>query len=308
MRLTTRIALALFAGVILALTIYAYPSWAGFLTLVFRAAAILGMLVLVAVLIASLTKRRPGGFDLILTLAAVGTVIASWSQVSAVADAHKFDAEIAEAGEENIMTVLANTETHTGGLVRAVVELRDSTNNDVAFDIDTLWDADRFAALIGPDALDEAKLADATDRIALLAGAVEQTRGGMHTALDDEINAITRIDTKLPDSERLSLVDVAVRHVEADRTYFTARIDIARDRLASAAEIAALLQANAGAFSFDPATRMLSFNDAAVAANYEQLVAAIEATWAEEQNLAVARDAGAHAEIMALIEAAETTP
>ncbi len=125
MRLTTRIALALFAAVVLALTIYAYPSWAGFMSLAFRAIAILGMLVLAAVLIASLTNRKPGGFALILVLAAIGTVIASWSQVSAVADAHKLDAEIADAGEENVMSVLANTETNTGRLVQAVIELRD---------------------------------------------------------------------------------------------------------------------------------------------------------------------------------------
>ncbi len=130
----------------------------------------------------------------------------------------------------------------------------------------------------------------------------------MHTALDDEIDAITKIETPLPDSERLSLVDLAVRHVEADRAYYSTRLDLAGQRLASAAEIAALLQANAGAFSFDTTTRTLTFDDPAVADNYEQLVAAIDATWSEDENLAAERDAANHADAMALIEAAETTP
>ncbi len=308
MRTTTRLALAFFAAVVLALTIYAYPSWAGFSTLAFRAISILAMLVLAALLLASLTHKRPGRFDIILVLASIGVIIASWSQVSAVMDAHKLDAEIAEAGEGNLMSVLAATTTNTGSLVRAANELRDTTNNGIVFDVDSLWDEDRFAALIGPLALDDAELAQAADRVTLLSGAVDQTRGQLHDILDAEIESITKIETPLPDSERLTFVDAAVQRVETDRTYFSARLDLAGQRLATAADIVTLLQNSPGAFTFDTATRTLVFDDQAVGTRYRDLVASIDATWTQEEQLSADHDAGELAGVRGLVDAAEVTP
>lgn len=313
MRRTTRLSLSLLAAIILALTIYAYPSWAGFSTLLFRAGAILAVLTIATVIGAGLSRRRPGRFDLIIALTAIGVVIASWAQISASADANRLAGEITDSGEENVLVVLAATETNTGSLVRAGVELRNGTNSEIELLFAPLWREDFANAIGGPAAEDADQLAAASENIAALAAAVDEIRVTIDQMLDDEIEAIAAIETALPDSARLSFAATARDEVEGDREIFHARVDLAAARLDVAARIITLLQVNPGGYRYDPAAEALAFLAGgailtATADSYLAMMANIEATWIEEGQLTAGQDARWMESVLALIEAASATP
>ena len=305
---TTRLALAFLAAVVLALTFYAYPSWSGFLTVAFRAAAIVGILAVAALLIASVLKRRPGRFDLILALAAIALVAASWNQVNARIDAGRLDGEIAEAGPANVMTVLETTETNTGALVRDGNRLRAETNAEIELMIAGLWDEERLVITATPDPIDMAQLEQLADRIGLLQDAEERARGTIDAMIDAEIEAITQIETPLPDSARLVFVDTAIQRVETDRRHYHQRLAVAAERLNAAADLVALLEANLGAFRFDNDAQEIVFDDETVGQQYDGYLTVIDNTWTAEDTLIAEREAGEIEAVLALVEAAGATP
>lgn len=305
---TTRLALALFVAVILALTFYAYPSWSGFMTLTVRAVAILGAIAVTAIFLSAATKRAPRRLDIILVLASIGIVAASWVQISARADAARLDAEIAEAGESNVLDVLQTTETNTGALVRAGNELRTDANAEIDLVIAGLWDDERLVLTASPDAIDDAQLAQLADRVALLRDAEERSRGTIDDRLQSEIEAIPAIETPLPDSARLVYVDTALNRVEDDRAYFHQRLALAANRLETTAELIDFLRANLDDFAFNNDTQQLAFEDPALADTYAAYLAEIDATWTAEDALIAAHRNGEIAAVLALVEAAGTTP
>ena len=307
-RLTTRIALALLVAVIFALTIYAYPSWAGFTTLVFRAAAIVGAIAIVVLLIAAFTRRRPGRVDLLLVLSTVGLVIASWPQISAIADHNELEAEIAEAGEANIAAVIAVTQTDAGTAVRDANTTRDAANTDIEPLFEGLWTESIEQIIDGPNAGDEAALAGAVDRLAELRQLTADAMAVAAAILEAEIEVILAIDTPLPDSARLSLIGAAIDRVEADRTFFNARFGLADQRLIVAEEIVAFLADNAGGYSFNTATQRLQFTDREIAIDYEDLLAQLESTFDGEGELIAHYGEDENAQLLALVGAAGATP
>ncbi len=307
-RFTTRIALALLLAVIFGLTIYAYPSWSGFVTLAFRAAAIVGASAIAVLLNAALTRRRPGRLDLLLVLSAVGLVVASWPQISAVADFNALERAIEEAGDDNAAAVIAATETKAGTLVRAAETLRTTANAGIEERLQGLWPDDVVAIIDGPDAADAAAVAGAVDRLAGLRQEVEDARGAAEGILDAEIEAIPAIETPLPDSARLVFVDAAIQRAEADRIFYLARFGLADRRLVLAEEIVALLGANAGGYHFNEATERVQFDDREIAIEYEALLAELDAIVDAEAELVDGFAAEETARLLALVEAAGATP
>jgi hypothetical protein len=307
-RFTTRIALAFLIAIIFGLTIYAYPSWPGFVTLVFRAAAIVGAIAIVVLLIAALTRRRPGRLDLLLLLSAVGLVVASWPQISAVADFNTLEREIEAAGEENAAAVIAATETTAGILVRSAEMLRATANAGIDELLGGLWPEDVVALIDGPDAADAAAVAGAVDRLAGLRLEVEEARGAAEAIIDAEVAAIPAIETPLPDSARLVFVDAAIQRAEADRIFYLARFGFADARLVLAEAIVALLAGNAGAYHFNAATERVQFDDREIAIDYEERLTEIDATMDTEAELVDGFAAEENPRLLALVEAAGATP
>lgn len=307
MRTTTRLALAFFVATILALTFYAYPSWSGFITLAIRAAAILGVVAIAALVIAAMRREAPRRLDLILFLAAVGLIVASWSQVNARIDASNLQAEIAEAGEANILQVIAVSETETAALVRSANRLRDQTNAEISLLIESLWDDERLV-ITGGAGVDTEALARVRERIDQLQEAAEDAGDTIDAMLDAEIEAIADIVTPLPDSARLTFVDAAFQRVEVDRAHFHERLAIAVARLQDAESLVQLLMAQADAVTFDEEERMLAFEDEGAGAAYLALLGSIENSWAEDEALVAARYRTEIAEVLALVDAAGATP
>lgn len=307
-RLTTRIALALLIAVILGLTFYAYPSLSGFTTLVFRAAAIVGGIAIAVLFMAGITRRRPGRFDFLLVLAAIGLVIASWPQLTAVGDFNALKAEIEAAGEENVAEVIAATETKAGILVRSAETLRDTANQGLDELLEGLWPDDVVAIIDGPEAGNEAALAGAVDRLAEIRQLIEDKRAVADDIVDNEIEAIQAIDTPLPDSARLSFVAAAADRAEADRGIYQGRLDLADERLTLAEAVVAFLAANAGGYSFNAETGRVQFDDRELGIEYEAMLVDIEHTIEAEDEIVAHYADGETAALMALVEAAGTTP
>ena len=308
MRTTTRLALGLLVAVVLALTFYAYPSMSGFITVAVRAIAIVGVFALVAILLGSVTKRSLRRFDVIVALAAIGLVAASWPQINARIDASRLDSEISEAGEVNVLAVLETTETKTGRLVHESNRLRIEVNAELDLVIAGLWDEERLALSASPDTIDEAEYAQIEDRIALLIEAEERARGTVDAILDAEITAVSEIDTPLPDSARLVFADAAFQRIDADRIHYHQRLHIAADRLAAAAVLVALLRSNLGSFAFDAIEREIVFDDPGVATTYSDLLATVDDTWLTDEAVISAYRDGELEAVLALVEAAGTTP
>lgn len=308
MRTTTRIALALFVAVILALTFYAYPSASGFITIAIRAVAILGVLAIASILLGTVTKRSLRRLDVIVVLATISLLAASWTQINARIDAARLDAEIAEAGAANILTVLATTETNAGRLVRNSNVLRDEANAELDLIVAGLWDEDRLALSGSPDTIDDAEYAQLEDRIALLVEAEERARGTVDAILEAEIVAISEIDTPLPDSARLVFVDAAIQRTDADRVHYHQRLRIAADRLTVTGNLVALLRSNLGSFVFDTVEQQIVFEDPGAALSYSSLLASIDDTWlADEALVSAYRDREIEG-VLSLVEAAGATP
>lgn len=262
-RWTTRLAIALLAAVLLALTFYAYPSLAGFTTLLVRTLAIVGALAIFALLIAAARKRRPGRIDLnvILVLAAIGLVGASWTQLSAKSDADKLAGEIADAGEGEIFAVLAATETETGTTVQDALELRDSVNAELEAIVADLWNEADFSAISGPEAESVAALEAMAAAAETGLAAVEAARGDIEARIADEIEAIQAIDTPLPDSARLSFVDAAIKEAEDDGAYYLQRLQLVSDRIDAAGTAASILAANQGYYHYDAVAGEVVFQE-----------------------------------------------
>ena len=308
MRTTTRLALALFVAVTLALTFYAYPSASGFITIAIRAVAILGVLAVGAILLGTVMTRAPRRLDIIIVLAAIGLVAASWTQINARIDSSRLDAEINEAGEANILSVLAATETNAGRLVRDSNQIRGEVNAELNLVIGGLWDEDRLAMSASPDTIDDAEYAQLEDRIVLLIEGEERARGTVDAMLEAEITAISEIDTPLPDSARLVFVDAAIQRVDADRIHYHQRLRIAADRLNTTATLVALLRGKLGAFAFDANEQQIVFDDPAAATAYSRLLASIDDTWLADEALVSSYQSGEIAGVLALVEAAGATP
>lgn len=315
MRWTTRIALALLVGVILALTIYAYPSSSGFVTLLFRAAAITGVIALAVVLLAVATKRKPGRLDLILLLSAIGLVAFSWPQLSATADANQLAAEIEEAGETEVLSVLAETETDTGALVRTAFEIRDATDAEVEAIFAGLWDDALLTAITGPAAEDADAVSEAAEAIDARIVDLDLARETIEAAFQAEATAISELDTPLPDSARLTFVDAAISETEVHRLAAAQRLDQIAARLNAAANAASVLQSNFGSYQFSLATDTVVFEPGGA------ILADAAATYSVAlTNIALSRDAEAAiiaketdpaeraAAALRLVEAASTTP
>lgn len=308
MRTTTRIALALFVAVVLALTFYAYPSVSGFITIAIRAVAILGVLAVTSILLGTVTKRSLRRLDVIVVLATIGLVAASWTQINARIDAARLDSEIAEAGAANILSVLATTETNAGRLVRESNDLRDEVNAELDLVVAGLWDEDRLAFSGSPDTIDDAEYAQLEDRIALLVEAEERARGTVDAIIDAEVVAISEIDTPLPDSARLVFVGAATQRTDADRAHYHQRLLIAADRLSAIANLVALLRNNLGRFTFDGVEQQIVFDDPAAAATYSSLLASIDNTWLADDVLVSAYQDSEIEKVLTLVEAAGATP
>jgi len=327
-RFTTRIALALLVAVILALTIYAYPSFAGFTTLVFRAAAIVGAIAVVVLLIAAFTRRKPGRLDLLLVLSAIGLVAASWPQISAVADRNALEREIAEAGEENVAAVIAATETKAGEAIRDVAAVREAALADLEALLPPLWTEGVEQVIDGPNATDAALRAGAVDRLAELRQATEDAAAEVDAIVDDAILATNGgivdpeadadpdagtgryrpIEIGLPDSARLTLIDAAIQRLEADRAFYKARLAFADQRLTIAEEIVAFLDEHAEGFTFNTATQRVQFADREAGIDYEALLVDLEQAREGEDEI-VAHYAGEEtAQLLTLVEAAGATP
>lgn len=315
MRWTTRIAIALLAAVLLALTLYAYPSPSGFVTLFVRAAAIIGALALVAVLVAAGTKRRTGRLDLIVFLGTIGLVIASWGQLTAKIDADRLAGEIEEAGETEIFAVLSATETETGSLVREAFALRDDTNAEIDAMFAELWDESSLAVVTGPGAEDAEALSAVVDSTEAKLAEIETLRSDVEAATDAEIEAIQAIDTPLPDSARLTFVDAAIQEAEADRLAHLQRLDLIADRVEAVGDAAAVLRGNAGNFVYEPASETVVFREGGAmvtdaSARYSVALTNIDLSLeAEQALLAKQRDEAARiAAALDLVEAASATP
>ena len=313
MRLTTRLAIGFLAATILALTIYAYPTGGGLLTLLFRAAAILGLLAITVLIAATAMKRRPGGVGLIIFLTALGLIATAWGQLAATADFKSLSAEIEDAGEENVAGIIDATDTDSGALVRAGIDLRQRTNAAVEVLFPALWDAGLPSIFAGADADNDAARAAASERIATLLGTVETQREAARALLDGEIEEIDAVETPLPDKARISFGNALFRLVEDDRAFFEARFDLAVARLEAAASAIATLDQNVGGFAVSAATNTVVFEvggalltDAAT--RYQRALEAVDAAPVEEANLIVAREAASVDEIMALVEAVGTPP
>jgi hypothetical protein len=307
-RLTTRIALALLLATILGLTFYAYPSWAGFVSLVFRAAAIVGALVVVVLLIAAFSKRRPGRLDLLLVLSSIGLVIAAWPQLRAVSDFHRLESEIEVAGRQNVVVALARTDTMAGTLVRNANILRNNDSQQIEVLFDGLWSEQLENAIAGANAADPAALTAAVDEAARLRQATEDAQLAADDILDAEIEAILAIDTPLPDSARLSFTDAAIQRLEADREFYRQRFALADQRLVAAEGLITLLTANADGYTFNATTRRVQFTDREIGIDYERALAAMRAFPDQEEQLIAEHVAGEVDAMMKLVDAAGTTP
>jgi len=294
--------------VILALTFYAYPSASGFITIAIRAVAILGVLAVASILLGTVTKRSLRRLDVIVVLATIGLIGASWTQINARIDATRLDAEIAEAGATNMLTDLAATETNAGRLVRDSNELRNAANAELDLVVVGLWDEDRLALSGSPDTIDDAEYAQLEDRIALLIEAEERARGTVDAVLEAEIVAISEIDTPLPDSARLVFVGAAIQRTDADRAHYHQRLRIAADRLTVTRNLVALLRSNLGSFAFDAVEQQIVFEDPGAALSYSSLLASIDDTWiADEALVSAYRDREIEG-VLSLVEAAGATP
>ncbi len=313
---TTRIALALLIGVILGVTIYAFPSWSGFVTVLFRGAAIVGVLALLMVLIAVSTKRRPGRLDLIFLLAAIGLVAFSWPQLSATADADQLAAAIEEAGESDVLTVLAETETDTGALVREALTLREETDAEVDAVIAGLWDPAFLEVITGPEAEDAEALATTAEAVDNSIAGIEDARETVEALFDAEIDAIPEIDTTLPDSARLTFVDAAIAEVDDHYLAAIERLNQIEARLLAVAEALSALARSAGSYRYDGAAETVVFESGGgallsdAAATYSVALTNVTLSLeAEESIIAATNDQAARsASALRLVEAASTQP
>ena len=167
---------------------------------------------------------------------------------------------------------------------------------------------DRLVLTTSPNAIDDAQLAQLADRVSILRDAEERARGTIDAMLAAEIEAISEIETPLPDSARLVFVDAAIGRVEADRTYFHQRLGLASDRLETTAELVNLLIANVDGFAFDNEARQITFDDPAIGEAYAALLEDIDATWAaDDAAIAAHRDIELET-VLELVEAAGATP
>ncbi|MGV8839170.1 MAG: hypothetical protein ACWA6X_02580 [Bauldia sp.] len=304
----TRIALLILGVVIVALTIYTYPSLGGFVTLVVRAIVILGALSILAVLGASLFNAKPRGFPIVVLLTAVGVIAFSWSQIASTRDYRAFRAEVEAAGPDALFQTIQTSRTTTAQRVRDVYLI--ATQTDQA--IDVVLSPGGGGATPGIGSLFATPLVTDAETLATARAAVPELRAAAAAAsaeitryLDEEVVlispqvededtgrmpelivprlALAPLDTSgLPDSARLLFVDAVLRRIEAQRPLYqdlaalsVARIDV-QDRML------AFLEARPGAYAFDEAASRARFTDAAVDAEYTALLDELAAIDAED--------------------------
>lgn len=310
----TRIALLILGVVIVALTIYTYPSLAGFTTLAFRAVVILGALAILTVLGASLLNRKSGGFAYVVLLTSVGVIAFSWSQISATRDSRVFAAEIAEAGDtpDALFRTIASSRTDTAGRVRGVYTIAALTDREIDALLSGLAtpDTPSIAAMFGTTLVTDADtLAAARAAIPAITTAAAGARAEIERLLDAEVAAVEAFDTSgLPDSARLLFVDAALRRIAAEREIYLALSDVGVDRAAVRERMLAFLEVRSGAYAFDETAARALFADPAVDAEYTLLLDELAALDAEDARLRTEHSTLMYEAAKELITAAGATP
>ncbi|MCW5713767.1 MAG: hypothetical protein KIT43_04540 [Bauldia sp.] len=310
----TRIALLILGVVIVVLTIYTYPTLAGFTTLVFRAIVILGALTILAILVASLLNRKPRGFAFVVLLTSVGVIAFSWSQIAATNDSRVFAAEIAEAEDTpaGLFETIASSRTETAGRVRGIYSLAAQTDREIDALLSGLAtpDTPSIAAMFGTTLVTDADtLAAARAAIPAITGAAAGVHAEIVRLLDAERAAIEAFDTSgLPDSARLLFVDAALRRLAAEREIYLALADVGVGQAAVRERMLASLEAHPGAYTFDETAVRARFADPAVDAAYMVLLDELAALDAEESRLRTQHATLMYEAAKELITAAGTTP
>ncbi|MCC6736958.1 MAG: hypothetical protein IT534_12640 [Bauldia sp.] len=293
----TRIALLILGVVIVALTIYTYPSLGGFITLLVRAIVILGALSILVVLGASLFNAKPRGFPIVVLLTAVGVIAFSFNQIMATRDYRTFRAEIDAAGPDALFRTIQASRTETAQHVRDVYFI--ATQTDQAIDVKLSPGGGGATPGIGsvfatPLVTDPATLAAARAAIPELRAAAAAASAEITRYLDEEVVlispqvedengrmpelivpqlALSPVDTTgLPDSARLLFVDAVLRRIEAQRPLYEELAVIAVARIDVQDRMLAYLEARAGAYTFDEAAARARFADPAADAGYTALL------------------------------------
>lgn len=216
----TRFSLLVLAAVVIGLTIFTYPSFWGFMTLLMRTVVIVGVLFVLVLLAAGTLKRQPGGAPIIYLVAALVVVGTAWPQIASRVDSNRFDAELEEAGNDNVFAVIASSETRAGTLIRESYEVAARTNAEIEGLIDITTDPAIVGLFDSTRVLDEAAVLDAAAVTTAFREGSVQLLDQIQQLKDAEYAEIDAIETQLPDSARLLFLDGVLQRVEAETAYY----------------------------------------------------------------------------------------
>ncbi|MGD9738258.1 MAG: hypothetical protein AB7O56_09280 [Bauldia sp.] len=277
----TRIALLFLAVVIVALTVFTYPTVWGFISLMVRTLAILGGLFVLALLIAGTFKRKPAAPAFLIILAAIGVVGTAYPQISTTLDANRFNDELAAAGPENVFDVIAASETRAGTLTRESYAIADRTNAEIEALVEAADDPSLDGLFDTTRMLDQAALLNAEAVTTAFREGAQALYDRIDTMKLAEVDAVDAIETTLPDSARLLFLDAVRQRAMAERDFYRAPAAQAVALNEVHAELVAMLVARSPNFNFDDATQRPAFTDPADAERYAALLAQIEPIRAE---------------------------
>lgn len=304
----TRIALLLLAMVIVALTVFTYPTVWGFVSLMVRTLAILGALFVLALLLAGTFKRKPAAPAFLIILAAIGVVGTAYPQIAATLDANRFDTELAEAGPENVFEAIAASDTRAARLIRESYAIADRTNAEIEALIDTVNDPALEGLFDTTLMLDQAALLNAEAVTTAFREGGQALSDRIDALKLDEVAAVEAIETSLPDSARLLFLDAVRQRATAERDFYRALAAKAVELNEVHAELVALLIARSPNFNFDDAAARPAFANPADGERFAALLAEAAAIRAEMASL---REEFAPTRVpaaLAIVEAIGATP
>lgn len=322
---TNRFLLLVLLVVVVALAIYAYPSASGILTLLGITAAIIAVIAILALLIAGTFNRRPVGIPVILVLAILGVIGASWSRISARLDVDRLSGEIREAGDGRLIEAVTLSTTRSAEIIRqiqAVEEIRRAELNGIVAGPD----AELAGFFETPAVLDLAAVTATSDRLSLLLAnsanvpaEIERITGpGVEPTEMERIDEtlelaewpaeVYALDIRLPDSPRLLLLAEVRSQIAADRERYLA-LAAANTALISVLDrMAAYLRIRPGEYTFDEETRRARFADLTADEGYMQLLIERDPIVAQLNALRTAPLPDEAAATMALVNAIGAPP
>ena len=232
--------LAIAGATYLAVLIYAYRSWAGFLSLT----AIAVVLVVGALLIATIAarlSRQPIRFDLAFAVTAIGVVVLSWNEIRATGDANRLIASLEALEDEGVVAAVAASDTDAGAFIAAIMARRGEAVERLTPIFADLWDETILTIAAGPDAEDEARLGEAMAIADDFLARLEPARLAVDAGFDELLDTLAGIETSLPESKRESVLVTAQRQIIAMQNAFAEALALAGERLEAGRRAASIL-------------------------------------------------------------------